>query len=370
MRVVFSSLPAYGHLYPLIPLATACAEAGHEVTIATGQPFAGRVPFPTVLCVSEGTGFEMFEAEAARRNPDPADPGSFPATLFGDVCASHTAANLIDVFSKDRPDLVVYEVSNVGAAVAADVLGIPAVAFGLGLWNPFLARWHDTAAAVQSHRWETPPSLLGDYLDPMPPSLRSSPATRIPIRSVPWSESQGVPEWLAQPSSRPRVYITLGTVVYGMVEVLRRAITETVEHDVEVIVAVGPEGDPGALGAMPANVHVERFVSQSDVMRHVDLVVHHGGAGTMLGALVNGLPQLILPQGADQFFNAAAIKRVRAGNALLNDEQAPGAIRATVGDLLTDGPERLNAKRLQEEIVEMPAPEDVAGTLVAISRRC
>jgi UDP:flavonoid glycosyltransferase YjiC (YdhE family) len=369
MRVVFSSLPAYGHLYPLLPLANACAEAGHEVTIATGSPFTERMPFPTIQTVTEGADFEKFQAEAIRRNPDPTDPLSLPITLFGDVSASHTATNLIEAFTQDRPDLVVYEIMDVGAAVAADALGIPAVAFGLGLWNPVLGRVHDKAAEVQSDRWKTPPPhLLRDYLDPMPQSLRSAPAATS-IRSVPWSESQGVPEWLTKPNGRPRVYITLGTVVYGMVEVLHRAIMETIAHDAEVLVAVGPEGNPEALGALPANVHVERFVSQPDVMRHVDLVVHHGGAGTMLGALANGLPQLILPQGADQFFNAAAIKRVRAGNALLNDEQVPGAIQAAVGDLLTDGPERLNAKRLQEEITEMPAPADVVDTLVAISRR-
>ena len=44
MRVVFASLPAFGHLYPLLPLALACRDAGHEVTVATGAPFLGQLP--------------------------------------------------------------------------------------------------------------------------------------------------------------------------------------------------------------------------------------------------------------------------------------------------------------------------------------
>ena len=45
---MFASLGAYGHLYPMMPLALACADAGHEVVIATGQPFLDRLPLPTV----------------------------------------------------------------------------------------------------------------------------------------------------------------------------------------------------------------------------------------------------------------------------------------------------------------------------------
>jgi UDP:flavonoid glycosyltransferase YjiC (YdhE family) len=366
MRTVFSALPGYGHVYPMLPLALACVDAGHEVTFATGEPFTGRLPVPTTHCIAPGTTMQEFEQEAVRRNPKPVHRLDIPATLFGEVAAAHVAAELIRAFQDDRPDLVVYEITNVGAAIAADVHGIPAVAFGLGQWNPFLLEWHEKAVADQRHRWETPPSLVPAYLDMMPPSLRSSPLPGIPIRPVPWSESHDIPPL---GSGRPRVYITLGTVVYEMVDVLRRAIVETAEHDVEIIVAVGPEGRPDGLGELPPGVHVERFVSQPEVLRHVDLVVHHGGAGTMLGAFSHGLPQLVLPQGADQFFNAEAIKRLQAGDALLNDEQAPGAISAIVGRLLNDGPERLAAKHVQEEISQMPAPAEVVSTLVAMSRR-
>jgi len=39
MKIVFAALPAYGHVYPLVPLALACADAGHEVVFACGDPF-------------------------------------------------------------------------------------------------------------------------------------------------------------------------------------------------------------------------------------------------------------------------------------------------------------------------------------------
>ena len=47
MKIVFASLPAYGHTYPMLPLAQACAAAGHDVLFATGEPFVDALPVPT-----------------------------------------------------------------------------------------------------------------------------------------------------------------------------------------------------------------------------------------------------------------------------------------------------------------------------------
>jgi UDP:flavonoid glycosyltransferase YjiC (YdhE family) len=370
MKVVFSSLPGYGHLYPIMPLALAFADAGHGVTIATSEPFTDRLPLPTILSLPVGTTFHQLEHEAVRRHPEilaglPETALDLPITLFGEICPEQTVPMLLTAFEQDRPDLVVYEVSDVGAAIAADLLGIPAVAFGLGQWHPILTEWHARGVAHQRDRWTEPPQLLGRYLDPMPPSLRKN-LTGIPIRPVPWSQPGPVPQW--PDNGRPRVYITLGTVAFGAVEVLRRAILETAAHDVDVLVAAGPKSDPAALGELPANVRVERYVPQDEVLQQVDLAVHHGGAGTMLGALANGVPQLILPQGADQFFNAITITEAQAGRGIRNEEQVPGAIGAAVGDLLADGRERLTAKQFAHEIAAMPAPSDVVAMLIQDSR--
>jgi len=44
VKIMFASLGAYGHLYPMMPLALDCAAAGHETVIAVGPPFLGRLP--------------------------------------------------------------------------------------------------------------------------------------------------------------------------------------------------------------------------------------------------------------------------------------------------------------------------------------
>jgi UDP:flavonoid glycosyltransferase YjiC (YdhE family) len=356
VKILFASLPAYGHLYPMLPLAQACVAAGHEVTLATGEPFLDALPVPTARGVAEGVTLHEIESETARNHPD-AKGLDMPRYMFGETTVRHTEPVLSELIESVRPDLVVHEILAIGAAVAAARHGVRAIAFGLGLWNPPLRLFYETAGASAD--------LPGGYFDPMPAGLQNPgalPGRTLPIRPVPWAPATAaMPPWPGE--RRPRVYVTLGTVAFGAVEVLRRAVLETAAHDVDVLVAVGPAGDPALLGDLPPNVRLERFVPQAEVLRQVDLAVHHGGAGTMLGVLANGLPQLILPQGADQPFNAIAIERAGAGRALSNEAQVPGAIEAAVGALLTEGPERLAAKRLAAEIAAMPSPAEIAAAL-------
>ena len=259
-------------------------------------------------------------------------------------------------------------------------MGIPAVAYAIGLTHMAYAMIHPAAIAYHRTLWtdrgQQPPDgthfLADALLDPTPASLRrfNGPfdVPKIPIRPVGYAESiGGVPDWLEEPKTRPRIYLTLGTVSFGAVEVLQRALGEIADLDVDLLVTVGPEGDPSALGEVSSNVHLEKFVNQSEVLSRVDLIVHHGGTGTVLGALAAGIPQLILPQGADQFFNAQFLTEAGAARALLNEDQQPGTIRAAVAALLSEGPERAVAQQIQAEIAALPSSADVIPELAALA---
>ncbi|TDV56043.1 MGT family glycosyltransferase [Actinophytocola oryzae] len=350
VKIVFASLPAYGHLYPMLPLAQTCVDAGHDVMVAAGGPFLTELPFRTVQGIQDGVTLRDLRQEASRDTPA-ATGIEFAARMFGATGTRYVEPVLRELFERERPDLVVYELLDLGAAVAAARLGIRAVAMGLVLWNPMFARFYELAGAD--------PTLLQDgYLDSIPPSLQTPgplPERRQPIQPAHWVPPIPLPAWLPD-LPRKRVYVTLGTVVFDAVDVLRRAILAVAGHDVEVLVSAGPGSDPALLGELPANVHVEQFVSQPEVLRHVDLVVHHGGSGTMLGSLAEGIPQLVLPQRGDHPFNGAALVRAGAGRVLANDEQTPDALGEAIGVLLSDCPERVIAKHIATEIAMMPKP--------------
>lgn len=132
---------------------------------------------------------------------------------------------------------------------------------------------------------------------------------------------------------------------------------------VRVVVTPGPNNDPSVIGPQTGNVYVARYVPQDQLLPHCSAVVSHTGSGTRLASLIAGLPQLCLPQGADQFLNAEACAKSGTGIALEPREATVESIRAAVKRLLTEDAFRQAARQISADISTMPSPADVAEIL-------
>jgi UDP:flavonoid glycosyltransferase YjiC (YdhE family) len=313
MRVLFASLASVGHTYPLIPLAVAAREAGHEVHFAAGE----EVHPPLAA-----NGLNPFR----------------PADAFYEIYAEDLAPEL----DRLRPDLVIHEWGLPGAATAARDAGIP------GLWHGF-GRMFPGGIGLER-------PVGGTHLDICPPSIQDKywTASRIPLRPVPFSEP-------GEMVDGPLIYLTFGTA-FGTAGLLTAAVDALAKLGKPVVVATG-RVDPRELGPLPGNVTARKWLPQADLLPHADLVVHHGGSGTTLGALAAGVPQLVLPQGADQFANAAAL--ADAGAAIVVEEAAAIADSAAA----IDAGHRDAARAIADEIARLPAPADVARQLPDLAGR-
>ncbi len=367
MKVVLAALPGHGHVYPLVPLAIAFEQTGAEVVIATGERYASRLPFRTVPGAEGSWALSDATSELGRRMKQLggripiAGPGH---TLFVDLCAPHVLDVMTAELARERPDLVVFEQTNVGAAMAAHAAGIRAVCLAIVGWGrQWSAIYESVAATVEA---PDAADLAEVLIDPHPPFLADvepPPFPSLAMRPVAWSPEGAVPTWLLEPRRLPRVYLTLGTV-FGNEEILRSAALEIADSGCEVLVATGPGIEPSSLGELPPSVHVEQEVPQAQVLPHVDIVAHHGGTGTVIGSLTNGLPQIVMPQGADQFWNAEHLAD-RGACRVVPADAAPGSIAEAVSKLKApEAPERAAARQLGDIIVRMPSPGAVARHLV------
>ena len=124
-----------------------------------------------------------------------------------------------------------------------------------------------------------------------------------------------VAAWLP-PDDKLLVYLTFGTAAPQMgffPDLYRAAIDTLAPLPVNLLVTTGRDRDPAGLGPLPANVRVERWLPQADVLRHARAMVCHGGTGTVRGALAQSVPVAVLPLFADQPHNAARVAEVGAG---------------------------------------------------------
>jgi UDP:flavonoid glycosyltransferase YjiC (YdhE family) len=91
--------------------------------------------------------------------------------------------------------------------------------------------------------------------------------------------------------------------------------------------------------------------------------VTHGGAGSTLGALAYGLPLLVVPQGADQFYNAERVVAAGAAIRLMPDLLTADSARDAVRMLLHDDTFRDAAHRIKNEFDAMPGPQQAVEAL-------
>jgi UDP:flavonoid glycosyltransferase YjiC (YdhE family) len=359
MRILFTACPMVGHVNTLLPLALAAQRAGHTVAFATGVDQVGRIERAGLTAWSVGPTF----AEAGW---PPRSPSDFV------VAADKRCVDLLPRAERFRPDVVVFEETEAAGPIAALRSGARMVRHGLGIaaggtgdgnegglgafapiFDDFGARWQvaDLAGVVQSAPYLSvcPPSLA-------PPSLPNVRRLR-PVLAPPWPGDALPPAFAALPRART-VHLTLGTV-FGTTAALVTALAGLRELPVNLVVTTGGLDLP----PQPAQVLVAPYLPHTLLLPYCDLVVSQGGAGILLGTIDHGLPQLVLPQAADQFANAKAVVRAGAGLALTPDAVSADRVREAAQHLLADPGYAARAAAIRAEIAAMPDADQVVSAL-------
>lgn len=383
-RMLFTCRPLAGHFEPLLPLAREATAAGHAVAFATGEPYASR---------AAEAGFEAFLAgrdEGFRAEWAPRFPGFdqlvgneqrhfFLTEIFANLELVPRARDLESIVDSWAPQLLIHEVAELAAPLVGSSRGIPYVdvSYGALIDSSLLHATGEAAAPHWRARGVEPHPTAGLfrhlYVDTCPPSLQnpeiaSIGAVQLLRPAAAELPKTDPPEWLDRLASAATVYLTMGTVWNRNLDIFRSVIEAVREDDVALIITVGRQNDPAALGPQPDNVFVHQYIPQGVLLSRCDAVVTHGGAGTTLGALAFGVPLLVLPQGADQYANADRVVAAGAGRQLLRDELSVVAIRDALLDLLRDPSYRRAAQRLQAEIRDMPDARGAIKRIEALDR--
>jgi UDP:flavonoid glycosyltransferase YjiC (YdhE family) len=266
----------------------------------------------------------------------------------------------------------VHDVAEFAAPLVATMVGIPYVehSFGPAIQNEVIRTAGEATAPFWSSRGLAPHPLGGLYrylyLDVCPPSLQVPDAVPGAVQSIRTVETQPADThlpWLDALRDLPIVYITLGTVYNRNLDVFRALLDGLRDEALNIVVTVGKQNDPAVLGRQPSNIHVHQYIPQELLLPRCDAVVTHGGAGSTLGALAFGLPLLVVPQGADQFYNAERVVAAGAAVRLMPDDLTADSARDGLRMLLRDATFRAAAHRIKNEFDAMPDPRQAVEAL-------
>lgn len=398
MRILFTTFVGLGHFFPLVPLAWAARAAGHDVLFVSAGPPVEACARAGLPAVDAAPGLDLMQMMRGRReawarqglpegaSPFAQDPLSRPewrpriAARLAEV-GGRMLDGTVDAARAWRPDLVVHTPLEAAGPVAAAILGVPRVLHGLGpaaLRPGARGGVQDMASlisealrpAAERHGWAGPVPAPAAAVDICPPSMRpeggAADGVAWTARYIPYNGGGALPGWLLESAPRPRLCLTLGTVLPGVAGVasgpLGAVLQAVRDLPVDVVLALGG-ADASALGELPSNVFAIGWLPLSALVPTCAAVVHHGGAGTTMNALVAGVPQLVLPHTADQPENAAAVEARGAGAMLRLDEATPQAVSERLHRLLEDPGCREAARQVSREIAALPAPADLVPRL-------
>ena len=368
----------------MLPLARALADAGHDVAFASGEPVAGEAEAEGFTAFRVGPTVDSVEPFARRVRGLAASlpPSEIRSFVFTELFVRHELEprtnDLLKIVEQWAPHVVVHDVAEFAAPLVATMVDIPYVehSYGPAIQNDVIRAAGEAAAPFWSSRGLTPHALGGFYrhlyLDVCPPSLQVPEAVTGAVQCIRTVETQP-PEtqlpWLDALRGPPIVYITLGTVYNRDLGVFQALLDGLRDEALNLVVTVGRQNDPAVLGLQPSNVHVHSYIPQELLLPHCAAVVTHGGAGSTLGALAFGLPLLIVPQGADQFYNADRVAAAGAGVQLMPDRLTADSAREAIRMLLHDGGFQDAAHRIKNEFDAMPHPQQAVATLEQLVAR-
>ncbi len=381
MRLLIACQPVRSHLHSLAPVALAAARMGHAVAVATGAELASLVRalgLDYLACGRDAVPNHLLEKLPGFVAP-PAAPPAMRQLLGFINCASAYATDLLARCAEWQPDLILREPVEFGSPIAAELLQLPyaSVMWGLYISPRFLI---DEAYATVFRRFGLDGEALVAHFDPnlvikfLPPSwqvpMPPDPPTARSFHVPPFDHlgDQTLPAWVAELPARPTLYVTLG-LSFSQAPELFRAILAAVDGlYLNVVVTVGGELEPALLGALPANVHLERYIPGSLLLPHCDAVLFHGGFNTLHSALWHGLPLVVVPlEAGDQTPTAEQVAAMGLGLQLPGPLPSVEALRNAIVRVLAEPHYGEAARALRKEMQSTPSIDDAVRRLEALA---
>ncbi|ADL53035.1 macrolide family glycosyltransferase [Clostridium cellulovorans] len=391
-RILFANIPLHGHANPTFPLVSAFVNNGHEVDYLITEDFQKKVeycgatiipyyrsvninlsnPFDSIKKVRESINEMYIKVKKLASKYD--------AVVIGGLCPSlaelqeevktpiifcsavflQNEETIKELFKKSRgiPNVINFIAHHpkirrrVSKIFGARVLKVK-VNDLLTFFSPQSASLNIifTSRYFQPRENDFQNKCL--YIGPTPTiSVKDK---SFPIESL-------------ENSNKKVIYATLGTVFNTWTDFFKNVIEAFKDSEYLVVMSTGNKDRIKEIGYIPENFIVRDFVPQAEVLKHADLFIAHGGMGSVSDGMYLGVPMIMVPLGADQFFNSYRLQDLGAGKVLKKKEVTAENLKLQAKLMLESSTYKKQVKKVQESFTSSCGPEQAVKEVEKILR--
>jgi UDP:flavonoid glycosyltransferase YjiC (YdhE family) len=368
LKILIAAFGDPGHTFPGIALGGALQKRGHRIVFETWEKWRE---------VLDGVGIEFHAAEEYR---------VFAPSKGEGPSAGDAAVALAPLMEELQPDVVINDILTLAPALAAEKAGVPWATLIPHVYPeheaglPFFAFGGARLPRTPVGRWlwSAPMPMLEAGLrqgrDEMngerekaglPPLERFHGGTSDRLAMVATYPQLEYPrKWPAHvhvtgpmefettyedvelpDGDGPLVLVAPSTAQDPECRLVRVALEALAEEPVRVLATTNGHMPREGI-EVPANARLYGWLSYSQAMAAADLVVCHGGHGTVARALGAGVPVLCCPAVGDMAENGARVGWAGVGLALPWRLLGRGSLRVAVRRILEDGSFRAAAREI------------------------
>jgi UDP:flavonoid glycosyltransferase YjiC (YdhE family) len=385
-RFLFCPLASQGYVYPMVGIALALRGLGHDVAFVTGPGFE-----------------EILRAAGIKRiRRGDHDGPSFETELWWEPLAVAIQVKHIEhALALFEPDVLVGHQLTRGPLIVAERRSLPVAVLGFStyLWpygrlvsrsaqsdrdSRLVWRFGDMLDSYNKARdlFSLPPDpgeyattgMLGDLfmLQGVPefePDTDRLPARVHLVGACVWEPPHAdddLARWLNSSGSSgdPLLYVQHGRLFH--LPSFWPPLVHSLEHQ-PIRVAADIGRMDGDVGRVPETWFVRDHLPQGTVLPEATAVISAANTASVLGAMLHGVPSLLIPGGGEQPDVAERCVALGTSVSLAPDEVNDVALTQAIADLLHNNRLRARAKTMQACFARWPGCERSAALLACLA---
>ena len=179
-----------------------------------------------------------------------------------------------------------------------------------------------------------------------------------------WEAPVEPPAYMEEPGE-PWVLVSISSQLQDDVPLAEAALRALANEPVRVVATLGPDHRPEEIRNAPSNAHIEQTLPHSAVLKKARLLVGHAGHGTVMKALWEGRPMVLMPWGRDQPGVAARAQALDVAEVVARrvGEHVAADLRAAIDRALASA-EMRQAAAAHSERLRRTDPRGLAASLL------